>query len=94
LIKAYEMAFELAWKCLKDYLQFGGFTEPSSPREVIKESFKQGYLEDGATWIKMLDERNELTHVYSENKSRAAAQLFVSLYLPRLQTLAEFLRSR
>jgi nucleotidyltransferase substrate binding protein (TIGR01987 family) len=38
LIHFFEMAFELSWKLMKDYLEQEGFTV-TSPRETIKQAF-------------------------------------------------------
>jgi len=41
LIQFFEMAFELSWKTLKDYLEAGGF-QVKSPRDVLKQAFQSG----------------------------------------------------
>ena len=38
LIQTYEIVFELAWKTLRDYLEYNGI-KTDTPRETIKESF-------------------------------------------------------
>ena len=71
LIQRFEFTFELAWKTIKDYLEYNGIMENTgSPREVIKAAFKQGLIEDGEGWIEMMLSRNSLSHLYDENKSR------------------------
>jgi nucleotidyltransferase substrate binding protein (TIGR01987 family) len=71
IVKAFEMTFELCWKSLKDFLEYKGITV-STPRDILKESFKAGYLEDGQTWIELLDHRNELVHIYNEKQAAQA----------------------
>lgn len=67
----FEFTFELAWKSLKDYLEYMGLTEKTgSPREIIQQAFKQGIIQDGETWINMMLARNTLSHMYDENMSR------------------------
>lgn len=67
----FEFTFELAWKSLKDYLEYMGLTEKTgSPREIIQQAFKQGIIEDGETWINMMLSRNMLSHLYDEKASR------------------------
>ena len=67
----FEFTFELAWKSLKDYLEYMGLTEKTgSPREIIQQAFKQGILEDGESWINMMLSRNTLSHLYDEKSSR------------------------
>ncbi len=46
LVQAYEICFELAWKCLKDYLQEKRI-EVNYSTEVIKKAFNKNALQDG-----------------------------------------------
>ena len=66
-----EFTFELAWKCMKDYLEYLGLeNKTGSPREVIQLSYKQNIIEDGELWIEMMLSRNSLSHLYDEGISR------------------------
>ena len=67
----FEFTFELAWKTMKDYLEYSGIIDGiGSPREIIKTAFANGIIEDGENWIKMMLARNSLSHLYDEEKSR------------------------
>ena len=77
LVQTYEICFELAWKCLKDYLQEKGI-EVNYPTEVIKEAFNKNTLKDGQRWIDMLKARNSTSHEYNIEK--------VSKYLTEIST--------
>ena len=67
----FEFTFELAWKTMKDYLEYSGIIEGiGSPREIIKTAFANGIIDDGENWIKMMLARNSLSHLYDEGKSR------------------------
>lgn len=81
----YEMAFELAWKLLKDFLEIEGFVV-KSPREVIKTAYSTEYIKDGFLWIEMLGARNTVAHMYDENIAR---QLFVKIKSEYIQPLAK-----
>jgi nucleotidyltransferase substrate binding protein (TIGR01987 family) len=62
-IQRFEVAFELAWKTLKDYLEESGMVvNPVTPRNVIKEAFAAKLLEDAQVWIDMMLHRNLLSH--------------------------------
>ena len=74
IVKAFEMTFELCWKSLKDFLEYKGINA-STPRDVLKEAFKANYLEDGQTWIDLLDHRNELVHFYNEDQAIQATEI-------------------
>jgi len=67
IIQRFEYTFELSWKTLKDYLFFSGVPlEPETPRNIIKQAFAVGIIEDGRLWIEMLDQRNLMSHTYKE----------------------------
>ncbi len=92
VLHRYEFTFELAWKTLKDYLEYLGIPmNTGSPREVIKESFAHNLISDGETWIKMMLARNSLSHLYDEETSR---QIYVAIkneYIHELEKLVESL---
>lgn len=67
-VQAYEMAFELAWKTLKDFLIQEGLSV-TTPKDAIKEGFAAGILTDGEAWIQMLDDRNLTSHIYDEKQA-------------------------
>ena len=77
LVQTYEICFELAWKCLKDYLQEKGI-EANYPTEVIKEAFNKETIKNGQLWIDMLKARNATSHEYNLEK--------VSIYLTEIST--------
>jgi nucleotidyltransferase substrate binding protein (TIGR01987 family) len=91
-IKAFELAFELCWKTLKDLLEYQGITA-ATPRDVIKEAFKTGYISDGQVWMDLLDRRNELVHVYNEDQSIRSASEIESIAIPHFEHLLQVLNN-
>lgn len=71
IIKAFEMAFELAWKTLQDVLSYEGISTLGA-RSAIKAAFGRGLVSDGRLWLKMLDQRNTLVHVYDAQAATEA----------------------
>lgn len=86
LIQFYEMAFELAWKLMKDYLEEMGFTV-YSPREAIKQAFQSGIIEDGQGWMDALEDRNITTHTYDEDTAEKVVSTIRASYFPMLRQL-------
>jgi len=86
LIQFYEMAFELAWKMIKDYLQEQGFTV-NSPREAIKQAFQSNIIDNGHEWIGALEDRNLSTHTYDESTAEKAVSSIREFYYPLLKAL-------
>ena len=90
VLHRYEFTFELAWKTLKDYLEYLGVTiNTGSPREVIKESFAHDLIPDGETWIKMMLARNSLSHLYDEETSRQVYNEIKEKYIYQIEKLIE-----
>ena len=88
VLQRFEFTFELAWKTLKDYMEYQGFSNKiGSPREIIQQAFKHGIIEDGETWIKMMLSRNALSHLYDENTSRKIYEEIKKQYIELLETL-------
>lgn len=65
LIQTYEFTFELAWKTFKNYLEWEGFTV-SSPRTTFRQAYQSGYIREGETWMKALNDRNLTSHAYDD----------------------------
>jgi nucleotidyltransferase substrate binding protein (TIGR01987 family) len=93
LIKAYEFSFELSWKTLKDLLAWNGL-DVKLPREVLKQAFATGLLENGQLWIDMLEQRNLMAHTYDQARAQQAAALICERYWPELQGLHNSLEER
>lgn len=69
VIQRFEFTFELFWKLLEVYLETEGIIA-NSPKSVLKEAFAIGLFSDEQNVLKMLDDRNETTHIYNKEKSR------------------------
>ncbi len=93
LIKTYAFSFELSWKTLKDLLAWNGL-DVRLPREVLKQSFATGLIENGQTWIDMLEQRNLMAHTYDQARAQQAAALICERYWPELQGLHNSLQER
>ncbi|MGO9567075.1 MAG: nucleotidyltransferase substrate binding protein [Desulfomonilaceae bacterium] len=94
-IQRFEIAFELAWKTMKDYLEEDGLVvNPATPRNIIKEAFTAKLLDDGQVWIDMMLHRNLLSHTYDIKVFEEVLQAVAQRYLPALDRLHEFLLAR
>jgi len=47
LIQAFEFTHELAWKVLKDYLEYQSALNIRGSRDAVKESFKINLIKNG-----------------------------------------------
>ena len=93
VIQRFEYSFELAWKCVKDYLEESGFVFAIvTPRQVLKDAFAAKVLADGQAWIDMLDHRNLLSHTYNQANFEKAVMSIHTRYLAAFEQLHEFLQ--
>ena len=93
LIGAFKFTYELGWKTLKDYLKFNGITV-NLPREVIKYAFHHNLIEDGQTWINMLEDRNLLSHAYDASYANQAVQHITRHYITAIEQVHRLLKKQ
>lgn len=86
LIQFFEMAFELSWKLLKDYLTAEGY-EVKSPRDAFKQAFQIGLISNGTDWLTALEDRNLTSHTYDEDTALRVEKKIREQYLPLLRVL-------
>lgn len=69
-IQRFEFVFELLWKTFRRLLHADGI-DVATPRDALKAAFAAGWIEDEAAWLEMLQDRNETSHTYDEEKALA-----------------------
>jgi nucleotidyltransferase substrate binding protein (TIGR01987 family) len=95
LVQRFEYTFELAWKTLKDYLEYEGIVLPEiTPRAVLKTAFGAKIIDDGQTWIDMLAHRNMMSHTYDCEKFEQAVGALRARYLDAFKQLHESLQKK
>lgn len=66
IIQRFEYTWELAWKVLKDYLDYQGVTlQTATPRATIRAAFTANIIDNGELWMQALDARNRMSHTYN-----------------------------
>jgi nucleotidyltransferase substrate binding protein (TIGR01987 family) len=94
-VQRFEVALELAWKTLKDFLEHEGVALATvSPKSVVREAFAAGVVADGQVWIDMLDHRNLLSHTYDAAVFEDAVVAIRDRYLPTFRALVRALADR
>ena len=94
LIKAFEYTFELAWNSLRDLLRSQGNSTLLGSRDTLREAFRLGLIEDGETWMLMIQDRNLTSHTYNRSTAEAIAANIVDRYLPCFKDLYARLQQR
>ncbi len=61
-IQRFEFTYELVWKTLKAYLSQHHGIEVYSPKDVLREAFRQSLIDDDPLWLRSVELRNLTTH--------------------------------
>lgn len=79
LIQRFEFAFEIMWKCGKDYLLDREGLEAASPKKVIRNLREVGLFtdEEAEMALQMADDRNLTAHTYDEKMAMALSERII-----------------
>ena len=89
LIQSFEFTHELAWKVLKDYLEYQGVAEIVGSRDASRLAFQNSLVLDGEVWMQMIAARNQTSHTYNLKIAQAVVESILSQFYPAFKQLAE-----
>lgn len=90
LIQSFEYTHELAWKTLKDFLQYRGSTEEIyGSKDASRQAFSNGVISDGETWMHMVKSRNLTSHTYDEETVEKIVDAILGSYIFEFENLEE-----
>ena len=93
IIQRFEFTFELAWKTLKEYLEYNGFTNDIfGPRGVLKVAFQEGIIYDADGWESIIEARNNMSHRYDYTISREIFDNIKNRYIILFRKLKDKLK--
>jgi nucleotidyltransferase substrate binding protein (TIGR01987 family) len=89
IIDKFSIQFELGWKLLKVLLTYEGrpAAVTGSPRSIIKEAYAVYPFFDGELWLRMLKERNDMSHIYDGNEAKELVNRIIKEYIPQFAAL-------
>ncbi len=87
LIQSFEYTYELSWNTIKDYFEFQGETGIYGSRDAYRLAFRRGLIEDGETWMEMIQSRILTSHTYNQEIADKVAADIVNKYFPEFVTL-------
>ena len=93
LIQRYEYTQELAWKLMKDYEEFQGYTDIQGSRDAIRKALAMGLVSDGA-WMETIASRNITSHCYDEAEFNAIFSKIVTTYVPLFRDFCETMKNK
>ena len=92
IIQRFEFTLELAWKTLKDKMEYDGIIlDRISPKMVLKEAYNSKYIDNIDLWIEMINDRNLLSHTYDFKVFEEIIPDIQTKYTPLLSNLYTFL---
>ncbi len=93
LVQAFEFTHELAWKTLKDFLEYRGNRDIYGSRDATRAAFRLGLIEDGEVWMAMNQSRNQTSHTYNEETVKKIVAAIQNGYFPAFKGLQVTLQS-
>lgn len=87
-IKRFEMAFDLAWKTLKTYLEIEKGLVCHSPKDCFRQAYQAKVIDYDEFWLEITDWRNETVHIYDEDLAEKIYKI-----LPKVLTYFQQLNS-
>ena len=90
VIQAFEYTHELAWKTLKDFLEYKGSTDAIfGSKDATRQAFSYEIIENGDDWMQMVKSRNLTSHTYNEETVEEIVNLVLNTYIFRFEELEE-----
>lgn len=89
LIQSFEFTHELAWNVLKDYLEDKGITGLVGSKDATRAAFKNGLIEQGEYWMKMIEARNKTSHTYDPDVAREVVEDVLERFFPAFESMAK-----
>lgn len=81
LIQRFEYTHELAWKVMKDYAEYQGYTDIRGSRDAIRKALEMGLIDD-RRWMESIEDRNLTSHNYDDETAEEIYESIVRVYHP------------
>lgn len=81
LIQRFEYTHELAWKVMKDYAEYQGYTEIRGSRDALRKAFEMELIDD-RRWMDSIADRNLTSHNYDDETAEEIYESIIKTYYP------------
>lgn len=95
LIQRFEYTHELAWKVMKDYAEYQGYTDVRGSRDAIRKALEMNLIDD-KRWMETIEDRNLTVHNYDNEIALEIYNNIMNVYAPlfiafehKMQSLTE-----
>ena len=79
LIQRFEYTHELAWKVMKDYAEYQGYTDIRGSRDAFRKAFEMGIITD-KRWMESIADRNLTSHNYDDETLKTLCSTITNVY--------------
>ncbi|SMO94841.1 nucleotidyltransferase substrate binding protein [Gracilimonas mengyeensis] len=93
VIQRFEYTQELAWKVMKDYLEYQGITGLTGSRDAFREAFQKEIIEDGEAWMETIKSRNKTSHLYDEITAAEIVDSIFNVYIYLFRSFSKKMKS-
>lgn len=88
VIQRFEYTHELAWKVIKDYAEYQGYTDVRGSRDAFRKGMQMGII-DSPEWMDSIEDRNLTSHNYDEDIAEEIYEEIINKYYPLFVRLAD-----
>lgn len=81
LIQRFEYTHELAWKVMKDYAEYQGYTDVRGSRDAIRKALEMNLIDD-KRWMETIEDRNLTVHNYDNEIALEIYNNIMNVYAP------------
>ncbi len=81
LIQRFEYTHELAWKVMKDFAEYQGYTDIRGSRDAFRKAFEMGIISD-KRWMESIEYRNLTSHNYDNKTAEEIYKAIITVYYP------------
>jgi len=89
LIQAFEFTHELAWNCLKDFLEHKGQSGIYGSKDATRKAFELEIIKNGDGWMEMIQNRNRTSHTYNQKVMQEIIDVITENYYSLFKQLAQ-----
>ena len=93
IIQRFEFTHELAWKVMKDYLEYEGIQNITGSRSATKAFFNQNIIHEGQSWMNMIESRNLTVHTYQDSILEQEFHKTIDEYTPLFNAFLEKMKT-
>lgn len=81
LIQRFEYTHELAWKVMKDYAEYQGYSDIRGSHDAIRKALEINLIFD-RRWMESVEDRNLTSHNYDDETANAICSNIMTVYYP------------